>query len=655
MAEKFSNNGRSTLSGAINSAVTSLTVASASSFPTTGNFRIKIDSELLLVTAVSTNTFTVTRGIESTTAASHSSGATVTHVITAGAFDTFVQGTTPSGAVVGTTDNQTLSGKTLSGVEINGAVTGTYTLGGTPTFPSSVATLTGTQTLTNKTLTAPVISTISNTGTVTLPTSTDTLVGRATTDTLTNKTITSPTFSGTLSGTYTIGGTPTFPSDVVQTTTLQTLSNKTLNNPVISQISNTGVLTLPTSTDVLVGRATTDTLTNKTLTNPTMSGTLSGTYTIGGTPTFPSTVVQTTSTQTLTNKTIVAASNTITTVASGNLTSTNLNSALAELQTDLDTRPQYSTGTIASIPTSSVRTNDHYEPTDGLFSQYRYGTTQWQAVGSHGRLTDPLTALSPPYYNWYLTGSGTNEYACVLASNGNDPGLTQPGTLFINGSEATSGTVGSLAAGTWGWGSYSGFNTVHVRLSDGTDPDTKAYGYIRSDALSWLVKGNMSASVEKNHLYIQSTSNGATLTCRMRAMNVPSTPYTMYALIIPGAGTVNTLDHIGLGWSDGTAFQTIGWRVNNSTCYLTNMTNATTFNSDAVSFTIGQSPLYFCVRDDGTNRLFMLGNVPDYNRMRLVTAVTRTSFLTPTKVGIVDIRNSNLTGAFFPHLQVVSG
>ena len=46
-----------------------------------------------------------------------------------------------------------------------------------------------TDTLTNKTLTSPVISTISNTGTLTLPTSTDTLVGRATTDTLTNKTI----------------------------------------------------------------------------------------------------------------------------------------------------------------------------------------------------------------------------------------------------------------------------------------------------------------------------------------------------------------------------------------------------------------------------------------------------------------------------------
>jgi hypothetical protein len=52
------------------------------------------------------------------------------------------------------------------------------------------------QTLTNKTLTTPVISSISNTGTLTLPTSTDTIVGRATTDTLTNKTLTSPAITG---------------------------------------------------------------------------------------------------------------------------------------------------------------------------------------------------------------------------------------------------------------------------------------------------------------------------------------------------------------------------------------------------------------------------------------------------------------------------
>ena len=57
---------------------------------------------------------------------------------------------------------------------------------------SNIVQLTDTQTLTNKTLTAPVISTIINSGTLTLPASTDTLVGRTTTDTLTNKTLTAP-------------------------------------------------------------------------------------------------------------------------------------------------------------------------------------------------------------------------------------------------------------------------------------------------------------------------------------------------------------------------------------------------------------------------------------------------------------------------------
>lgn len=73
--------------------------------------------------------------------------------------------------------------------------TGASTLDG-----AGIVTKTGTQTLTNKTLTAPVISSIVNTGTLTLPTSTDTLVGKATTDTLTNKTLTSPVIGGTPTG-----------------------------------------------------------------------------------------------------------------------------------------------------------------------------------------------------------------------------------------------------------------------------------------------------------------------------------------------------------------------------------------------------------------------------------------------------------------------
>jgi hypothetical protein len=52
-------------------------------------------------------------------------------------------------------------------------------------------------------------------------------------------------------------------------------------------------------------------------------------------------------TQTLENKTIVAANNTITTAASGNLAATELNAALAELQGDIDTRA------------TSIALNDH--------------------------------------------------------------------------------------------------------------------------------------------------------------------------------------------------------------------------------------------------------------------------------------------------------
>lgn len=128
----------------------------------------------------------------------------------------------------------------ISGVtgDIEGVTAGTGLQGGgtsgtvTLSIDSTVATLSGTQTLTNKTLTTPVISTISNTGTLTLPISTDTLVGRDTTDTLTNKTLTTP---------------------------------------VIASISNSGTITIPAGTDTLVGRATTDTLTNKTLTAPTIT------------------------------------------------------------------------------------------------------------------------------------------------------------------------------------------------------------------------------------------------------------------------------------------------------------------------------------------------------------------------------------------------
>jgi hypothetical protein len=86
------------------------------------------------------------------------------------------------------------------------------------------------ETLTNKTLTSPVISSISNTGTLTLPTSTDTLVGRATTDTLTNKSISLTT--NTITGTIAEFNTAVTDQDLATLAGTETLTNKTLGSAV---------------------------------------------------------------------------------------------------------------------------------------------------------------------------------------------------------------------------------------------------------------------------------------------------------------------------------------------------------------------------------------------------------------------------------------
>ena len=88
MTERFSNQAVTTLSAAITTTTaTSCTVTDATAFPTAGNFRIKIDGEILIVTAVAGNAFTVTRGAEGTAAATHASGATVIHLLTKGSME----------------------------------------------------------------------------------------------------------------------------------------------------------------------------------------------------------------------------------------------------------------------------------------------------------------------------------------------------------------------------------------------------------------------------------------------------------------------------------------------------------------------------------------------------------------------------------------
>lgn len=80
--EQYSNLAQDTLNGGIDAVTPTVVLNDASEFPSTGNFRILIDTEILICASRSSNTLTCTRGQEGTTAASHLNNATVTQVLT---------------------------------------------------------------------------------------------------------------------------------------------------------------------------------------------------------------------------------------------------------------------------------------------------------------------------------------------------------------------------------------------------------------------------------------------------------------------------------------------------------------------------------------------------------------------------------------------
>lgn len=148
-----------TLSGNINNSVTSATVAATTGWPSSTPYIVALDygtsnEELVKVTSNAAGTLTIVRGFGGTSAVSHSTGATVRHVLNAQDltdFRTHEQSTAAvhgiAGSFVGTTDVQTLTNKTLTGPTVNagnyasgGTLAGTFS--GTPTF-SGALTFTG--------------------------------------------------------------------------------------------------------------------------------------------------------------------------------------------------------------------------------------------------------------------------------------------------------------------------------------------------------------------------------------------------------------------------------------------------------------------------------------------------------------------------------
>lgn len=148
MARNYSNVAEeTTLSAAINSSATSITVGSNTGYPA-APYTILVDpglptEEVVEVTAVAGTTWTVTRGVDGTPASSHDLGAVVVHGYSARdlrepqdhiAATSNVHGVT--GSVVGTTSTQTLLNKTLTSPTISGGTITGVTFGAGLTFQS---------------------------------------------------------------------------------------------------------------------------------------------------------------------------------------------------------------------------------------------------------------------------------------------------------------------------------------------------------------------------------------------------------------------------------------------------------------------------------------------------------------------------------------
>lgn len=357
--------------------------------------------------------------------------------------------------------------------------------------------------------------------------------------------ITSGTANANTTWAYTGSDSPNIGTDAI--TYAQTAGQGTVTAG--NGIAITG-LSVAIDTSITVDKTTAQTLTNKTLTAPVLGGTVTGTYTIGGTPTFPSNVSLLGNTVTGTGSVVLATSPTLVTPALGTpsaLVGTNITGTAAGLTAGTVTTNANLTGAVTSTGNATIL---------GSFSSANLSGALTDETGSGSAVFGTTPTITTPVLNGTPTGTGvaTASTASTLALRDANKNLTANNHIEGYTTTATSGTTVTLTVGS-----------THLQFFTGSTAQTVALPVASTMVLGqqFLIVNQSSAAVTIQSsggntvlVLAGSTIAGATsalITCILASGTGSGSWETEYYGLITTSGKVlSATNSLILSGSDGT-------------------------------------------------------------------------------------------------------